>query len=73
LRLVERKDQCIPVLHKIRPVTPVGGGIVEIRQNSNTVRERIVEMVMPDGSGFWLAAEGADKRVYVPVSEWEQM
>lgn len=40
------------------------GEIVEIRNSGNVVRRGIVEAVMPDGSGLWLAANGTDHRAY---------
>lgn len=38
--------------------------IVEIRSSGNVVRRGVVEAVMPDGSGLWLAANGTDHRAY---------
>ena len=46
---------------------PRTGDTVELRQRGRTFRIGQVEVVMPDGSGFWLAADGADPRLYVPA------
>lgn len=40
------------------------GEIVEIRNGEEVIRRGIVEAEMPDGSGVWLAANGADHRAY---------
>ena len=40
------------------------GDTVEIRIGSEAVRRGVVEAVMPDGSGLWLAANGTDHRAY---------
>ncbi|WP_415853445.1 hypothetical protein [Sinomonas sp. G460-2] len=40
---------------------------MELRQRGAIFRIGKVEVVMPDGSGFWLAADGADPRLYVPA------
>jgi hypothetical protein len=40
------------------------GEIVEVRRAGVVARRGLVEAVMPDGSGFWLAANGIDQRLY---------
>lgn len=40
------------------------GDTVEIHNGGNVVRRGIVEAVMSDGSGLWLAANGTDQRAY---------
>ncbi|GAB4097953.1 hypothetical protein GCM10028789_01150 [Sinomonas halotolerans] len=44
---------------------PTRGAAVELRQWGNHLRHGTVEAVLPDGSGFWIAAEGAAPRVFV--------
>jgi hypothetical protein len=38
---------------------------VELRRPEGDVRSGIVDAVMPDGSGLWLAADGANLRTYI--------
>lgn len=38
--------------------------MVEIRNGDEVIRRGIVEAVMADGSGLWLAANGTDHRAY---------
>ncbi|MGY3565256.1 hypothetical protein ACVWWH_000949 [Sinomonas sp. RB5] len=45
--------------------TPAPGAEVEIRQWGNPLRKGVVETVMPDGRGFWLAAEDAWPRLLI--------
>jgi hypothetical protein len=52
---------------------PRTGDLVEVRHNGRVVSVRKVEMVMPDGSGFWLSADGADTRLYVPFGRSDQI
>lgn len=46
---------------------PRPGDLVEVRHAGRIVSVRKVEIVMPDGLGFWLSADGADTRLYVPT------
>lgn len=41
------------------------GRYVEIRLGKQLYRHGIVDMVMPDGSGLWLAADNAHSRQYL--------
>lgn len=52
-----------------RTAVPSIGDTVELRQHDATIRVGEVESAMPDGSGFWLAAHGADTRIYVPTAD----
>lgn len=44
---------------------PNPGDIVELRRWGITLRRGTVEAVMPDRSGFWLAARGVDERAFI--------
>jgi hypothetical protein len=48
---------------------PATADVVALSRHGRTIRVGIVESVMPDGQGFWLAAYGLDTRVYVPNDE----
>ena len=47
---------------------PMSGDAVELRLGT-TVRTGTVETVMPNGTGFWIAAHGIDTRLYIHVDE----
>jgi hypothetical protein len=56
------------------------GEVVELCRNGALIRTGTVDAVMFDGSGLWLAAKGADPRVYVDKNdgieiwaEWKQV
>lgn len=44
---------------------PVRGELVELRQWGNPLRCGVVDSVMPDSSGFWIGAHGANQRLFV--------
>jgi hypothetical protein len=44
---------------------PRQGDRVEIRRRGVTLRRGAVEAVMPDHSGFWIAADGIEPRSFV--------
>ncbi|MGZ3471954.1 MAG: hypothetical protein ACXVA6_18445 [Isosphaeraceae bacterium] len=48
---------------------PAIADVVELSRHGRTIRIGVVESVLPDGKGFWLAAHGLDTRVYVPNDE----
>ncbi|MGN6161908.1 MAG: hypothetical protein ACTHOG_09440 [Marmoricola sp.] len=48
---------------------PSSGDIVELRQREGLIRVGEVECIMPDSSGFWVAAHGADPRIYVSTTD----
>lgn len=48
---------------------PTAGDVVELLLHGRTLRTGAVEAVMPDGTGFWLAADGIDTRLYVHTRE----
>lgn len=48
---------------------PKSGEIIELRRQGRTIRVGKVEQVMPDGSGFWIAAHWPDSRIFVPTGE----
>lgn len=45
--------------------TSLVGALVEVQLEGKPYRQGIVELTMPDGSGFWLAAEGAFTREFI--------
>ncbi|GAB2732428.1 hypothetical protein GCM10027090_00340 [Sinomonas soli] len=45
--------------------TPEVGQVVEVRRRGTVRRSGSVDAVMPDGSGFWLAADGLNTRAFV--------
>jgi hypothetical protein len=47
---------------------PEPDDFVELRLKGTSVRTGRVEAVMPDRSGFWIAAHGIDARRYVDIS-----
>lgn len=51
---------------------PQPGDSVELRSWGSTTRRGTVEAVMPDQSGFWVAAEGVDERAFVHL-EYEDI
>lgn len=44
---------------------PQEGETVEVRQWGTKIHAGIVEALMPDGSGFWLAADAVQPRIFV--------
>ena len=48
------------------------GEYVELRTSRGGTRRGIIETIMKDKSGFWLAADGVEPRVFVPLEEKEQ-
>lgn len=47
----------------------VPGEFVEVRVPRAGTRRGLIEAVMKDKSGFWLAADGVEPRVFVPLDE----
>jgi hypothetical protein len=47
----------------------MAGDLVELLFHGRTLRTGVVDAVMPDGSGFWLAADGIDTRLYMHTRE----
>jgi hypothetical protein len=45
------------------------GRTVEVRLGGKLYRQGCVDVVMPDGSGLWLAADTVHSRQYVDMSE----
>lgn len=41
------------------------GDVIELRCDGTVIRRGVVDAVMFDGSGLWLAAAGADHRKYL--------
>ncbi|WP_105030351.1 hypothetical protein [Arthrobacter ruber] len=52
-----------------RPWSLEPGDLVELHRQGTKVRLGTVEAVMPDGSGFWIGAFGADERQFVDSSD----
>jgi hypothetical protein len=48
---------------------PQAGEQVELRRQGRLVRRGTIDAVMHDYSGFWLAADGIDPRVYVDIED----
>lgn len=46
------------------------GKYVEVKTSRAGTRRGIIEAVMKDKSGFWLAADGVEPRVFVPLEEF---
>lgn len=51
---------------------PTPGQWVEVRQPGCEVRRGVIEAVMKDNSGFWLAADGVEPRVFVHLHDQKQ-
>lgn len=45
---------------------------VEVRRTGSEIRRGAVETVMNDNSGFWLAAEGVEPRLFVLLHDQKQ-
>jgi hypothetical protein len=45
------------------------GENIEVRTPRTGTRRGVIETVMKDNSGFWLAAHGVEPRVFVPLEE----
>lgn len=45
---------------------------VEVRRTGSDIRRGVIETVMKDNSGFWLAAEGVEPRVFVLLHDQKQ-
>jgi hypothetical protein len=58
-------EQSTNLRMKPRGWTPALGDRVEIRRWGRKLRSGTVEAILPDGSGFWLAALGVDHRIFV--------
>ncbi|OOP63089.1 hypothetical protein BMF89_07740 [Arthrobacter sp. SRS-W-1-2016] len=52
---------------------PASGERVQVRRSGCDVRRGVVEAVMNDNSGFWLAADGVEARVFVLLRDTEQI
>ncbi|MEA5456906.1 hypothetical protein SPF06_19460 [Sinomonas sp. JGH33] len=50
---------------------PRTGDSVELRRWGFAARRGVVEDVMPDSSGFWLAADGVEHRMFVSIPDEE--
>ncbi|MET3934694.1 hypothetical protein [Arthrobacter sp. OAP107] len=48
------------------------GEYIEVQAAGIGTRRGTIEAVMRDKSGFWLAADGVEPRVFVPLEEKEQ-
>lgn len=61
----------IPSQQPVRALkwVPSAGDPVELRQDGTTVRTGFAESIMPDGTGFWIAAQGPDLRMYIPLDD----
>ncbi|UZX03006.1 hypothetical protein F8G81_10665 [Arthrobacter sp. CDRTa11] len=46
--------------------------LVEVRRLGCEVRRGVIETVMEDNSGFWLAANGVDPRLFVLLHDQKQ-
>ena len=56
----------------LRPCTEwrlVQGAIVEVRLGQRLYRVGLVDAVMPDGSGIWLAADGIQSREFIEKAQ----
>jgi hypothetical protein len=62
-------EQISEPLARCQTWEPATADVVELSRHGRTIRVGVVESVMPDGKGFWLAAQGLDTRVYVPNDE----
>lgn len=51
---------------------PSPGKRVEVRRSGCDVRRGVIEAVMRDKSGFWLASDGVEPRVFVLLDDKEQ-
>ena len=45
---------------------------VEVRRTGSDIRRGVIEAVMKDNSGFWLAADGVEPRVFVLLDDQKQ-
>lgn len=45
--------------------SPEKGELIELRRSGTPFRQGVIESVMPDGSGFWIAAAGVDPRLFI--------
>lgn len=60
----------------LQPVTDWNrspGEVVEIRISDDLQRRGRVDQAMPDGSGLWLAANGAFLRTYIHRDEYLEL
>lgn len=51
---------------------PKPGERVEVRRPGRDVRQGVIEAVMKDNSGFWLAADGVEPRMFVLLDDQKQ-
>jgi hypothetical protein len=67
-------DAFIPVRNpkELTRWKPAPGEHVELRRPGSDVRRGVIEAVMRDNSGFWLAADGVEPRVFVSRDDKEQ-
>lgn len=52
---------------------PTQGERVQVRRSGCDVRQGLIEAVMNDNSGFWLAADGVESRTFVLLGDTEQI
>lgn len=50
---------------------PTAGQFVEVRRPGHNVRRGVIEAVIRDGSGFWLAADGVEPRAFFILADKE--
>ncbi|XAS74245.1 hypothetical protein VUN82_10665 [Micrococcaceae bacterium Sec5.1] len=51
---------------------PKPSELVEVRRFGGEVRRGVIDTVMRDNSGFWLAAEGIEPRLFVFLHDQKQ-
>lgn len=51
---------------------PMPSELVEVRRLGHKVRRGVIETVMKDKSGFWLAADGVEPRLFVLLHDQKQ-
>jgi hypothetical protein len=51
---------------------PKPSELVEVRRLGGEVRRGVIDTVMRDNSGFWLAAEGVEPRLFVFLHDAKQ-
>ncbi len=51
---------------------PKPSELVEVRRLGYGVRRGVIETVMKDNSGFWLAADGVEPRLFVLLHDQKQ-
>jgi hypothetical protein len=65
---VETQSVSRASMHRTDQWQSLVGGIVEVRLDGELYRKGVVDAAMPNGSGLWIAPEGAVQREFIDAA-----